>query len=156
MELNSNKFQRVLARDNFQTFAVCRWSETQKPTSLDLCFVPLSFPCSSYPLSLSLRASLRPKSFFRVSVFTHIAIKTNYYKKISWLDSLWKIDWRELGNWQLRISTIASTHFYSIPPVSNICKSSSSWAVENPIGSDLLINVISSLGVDADEFHGLS
>ena len=85
MELNWNEFQRVLARDNFQTDLCClpfvRDAKTNLAWTLFCPYINTLFPRSSHPLSLSLRASLRPKSFFRLSVFTHIGIKTNYNNK---------------------------------------------------------------------------
>ena len=72
-------------RDNFQTDLCClpfvRDAKTNLAWTLFCPYINTPFPRSSHLLSLSLRASLRPKSFFRVAVFTHIGIKTNYNDK---------------------------------------------------------------------------
>lgn len=94
IELNWNKFQRVLTRNYFQTDLCClpfvRDAKTNLAWTLFCPYINTPFPRSSHPLSLSLRASLRPKSSFRVSVFTHIGIKLSTTTKILY--------WGKLGN----------------------------------------------------------
>ena len=51
----------------------------------------------SHPQPLFQGESMR-EVFAMNIIFIHTGIRSNYHKKISHLDSLWKRDWRELGN----------------------------------------------------------